>query len=149
MSSYSSPRVSLPDMTFQSRPYRTRQYNTGRYSSLSGQVMGHHKKHATESAARTDSATASTILTLSFPLPQRSARIKCPCISKYFIAGSITGLQVSKPTREPARGFALRDCYTRVRMTVRLPGLLYASWLSGVINSYLAGIGGFIFQCYR
>ena len=35
----------------------------------------------------------------------------------------VTGLQVSKPTTEPARGFALRDCYTRVRMTVRIPGL--------------------------
>jgi hypothetical protein len=32
----------------------------------------------------------------------------------------------------------LCDCYTRVRMTARIPGLLHASWLSGVINSYLA-----------
>ena len=30
-------------------------------------------------------------------------------------------------------------------MTVRIPGLLYVSWLSEVINSYLADIGGFIF----
>ena len=127
--------------------------------------MGHHKEHETESAARPDSTTVSTILTPSFLLPQRSARVECPCISKSFIAGSITGLQVSKPTREPACGFALRDCYTRVRMTVRIlglwdcytrigmtvhiPGLLYASWLSRVINSHLAGIGGFTFQCYR
>ena len=39
-----------------------------------------------------------------------------------------------------AVGNALRDYYTRVRMTVRILGLLYASWHSGVINSYLAGI---------
>ena len=61
----------------------SRQYNTGRYSSLSGQVMGHHKEHETESTARTDSAAVSTILTPSFLLPQRSARVECPCISKY------------------------------------------------------------------
>ena len=34
-------------------------------------------------------------------------------------------------------------------MTVRIPGLLYAGWHSGVISSYLADIGGFTFECYR
>jgi hypothetical protein len=43
----------------------------------------------------------------------------------------------------------VRILYTRVRMTVRIPGLLHASWHSGVIHSYLAGIGGFTFQRYR
>jgi hypothetical protein len=33
--------------------------------------------------------------------------------------------------------------------SVRIPGLLYASWRSGVVHSYLADIGGFTFQCYR
>ena len=41
------------------------------------------------------------------------------------------------------------DCGNVIGMTVRIAGLLYESWLSRIISSYLAGIDGFTFQFCR
>ena len=94
--------------------------------------MGHHTDYETESAARTDNATVGTVLSSSFPLPQRSASVECPCISKSFIAGSITraaGIKAHKRTCAVTRSspnqivdhFLLSHHVLRKRLTVEMP----------------------------